>query len=98
MLQSMETAMWGRWEMTEESIEIAKTKAGLAGNNTVKIVEIPKRGLFNAGAFVPKLFSIESPAPEDETLRMIRFRLDHNGRALPIVPLEDAELWKNSVP
>ncbi len=81
----------------ETAITIAKEKAGLSDDPTVKIVEMPKRGMFNVGAFVPQIFGIDTPATEDETLRMIRFRIDHKGRPLPLVPLDETELWKNSI-
>ncbi|MBP9211433.1 MAG: signal peptide peptidase SppA, partial [Bacteroidetes bacterium] len=75
----------------ETAIDIAKQKAGLANNENVKIVEIPKKGLFNAGAFVPKLFGMETLTAADKTMQMVKFRLENNGKPLPLVPLDDAD-------
>ena len=57
---------------------------------------MPKKGLFNAGAFVPRLFGIENVTAADKTLNMVKFRLENNGKPLPLVPLDDADLWKHS--
>lgn len=80
----------------ETAIGIAKQKAGLSSGDNVTIVEIPKKGLFNAGAFVPKLFGIETVTAADKTLQMVKFRLENNGKPLPLVPLDDADLWKHT--
>ncbi|MBP6672153.1 MAG: signal peptide peptidase SppA [Bacteroidetes bacterium] len=80
----------------ETAVNIAKEKAGLSQEETVEIIEMPKKGLFNAGAFVPKLFGVETVTATDKTLQMVKFRLEHNGRPLPLVPLDDADLWKHS--
>jgi protease-4 len=80
----------------ETAITIAKEKAGLAKDQTVKIVEIPKKGWFDAGAFVPKLIGVESVPASDKTIEMVKFRLQNNGKPLPLVPLDDADLWKHS--
>ncbi|MBP9212229.1 MAG: hypothetical protein KBF97_05470, partial [Bacteroidetes bacterium] len=80
----------------ETAINIAKEKAGLSKEQSVKIVEIPKKGFFNAGAFVPKLFGMETLTAADKTMQMVKFRLENNGKPLPLVPLDDADLWKNT--
>lgn len=80
----------------ETAIDIAKEKAGLAKDETVKIIEIPKKGWFNAGAFVPKLFGFQTVPATDKTIDMVKFRLEFNGKPLPLVPLDDVDLWKHS--
>ncbi len=80
----------------ETAIDIAKEKAGLSKDENVRIVEIPKKGLFNAGSFVPKLFGIETLTAADKTVQMVKFRLENNGKPLPLVPLDDADLWKHT--
>lgn len=80
----------------ETAVAIAKEKAGLCKDEPVKIVEMPKKGLFNAGAFIPKMFGIENVTAADKTLELLKFRLEHNGTPLPLVPLDDADLWNIS--
>lgn len=80
----------------ETAIAIAKEKAGLSKEEPIRIIEMPKKGLFNAGAFVPRLFGIENVTAADKTLNMVKFRLENNGKPLPLVPLDDADLWKHS--
>ncbi|HWP82876.1 MAG TPA: signal peptide peptidase SppA [Bacteroidota bacterium] len=72
----------------ETAIMIAKAKAGLA-DNEVTLVEYPRLGLFNPMAFVPRLIGIEAPPEKDQTLDLIKFHLRHNGKPMPILPLED---------
>ncbi|NUN69133.1 MAG: signal peptide peptidase SppA [Bacteroidetes bacterium] len=80
----------------ETAVNIAKEKAGLSNDEHVNIVEIPKKGLFNAGAFVPRLFGIETLPAADKTVQMVKFRLQNNGAPLPLVPLDDADLLKHT--
>lgn len=80
----------------ETAVAIAKEKAGIPKEQSVEIIEMPKKGLFNAGAFVPKLFGVETVTASDQTFRMLKFRLENNGKPLPLVPLDDADLWKHS--
>lgn len=80
----------------ETAIAIAKEKAGLSKDQTVKIVEIPKKGWFNFDTFVPKLFGFQSVPASDKTFEMVKFRLHNNGKPLPLVPLDDADLWNHT--
>ncbi|MFZ4620733.1 MAG: signal peptide peptidase SppA [Bacteroidota bacterium] len=80
----------------ETAINIAKEKAGLNKDQYIEIVEMPKKGLFNAGAFVPKLIGIETATTANKTIQMMKFRLENNGKPLPLVPLDDVDLWKHS--
>jgi protease-4 len=75
----------------ETAIEIAKTRAGISPQQKVTIVELPKKGLFDFGIFVPKLFGVETKTAVDPTVEMLQFRLRHNGEAMPLMPLEETE-------
>ena len=80
----------------ETAITIAKERAGLSRDQHVKIIEIPKKGLFDLGMFMPKLFGIETTLASDPTIEMLKFRLQYNGKPLPIIPLEDSDMLNHS--
>lgn len=71
----------------ETAIMIAKEKAGIPKDQEVRIVELPKPNLFDPNIFKPKLFGIEYQ--KDEFIELLKFRLKHNGRPLPMLPMED---------
>jgi protease-4 len=73
----------------ETAINIAKERAGLAGQD-VTIVELPKPRLFDPGMFVPKLFGFEVPK-QDPLVEHLKFRLKNNGVPMPILPIEDID-------
>lgn len=73
----------------ETAIQIAKDRAGLS-NDPVTIIELPKPDAFNPSMFMPKLFGVEFQ--KNKIIEHIKFRLDHNGEPMPILPLEDTEL------
>jgi protease-4 len=72
----------------ETAITVARGRAGLA-EYEVTIVEYPKLGLFDPGAFLPRLIGIEAPPEKDRTLELIKFYMNHNGKPMPILPMED---------
>ena len=72
----------------ETAIEIAKERAGLAGKE-VTIVEYPKQGLFDPSMFVPRLIGMDVPAGNNQLIDLIKFHLKHNGKPMPMLPLED---------
>jgi protease-4 len=67
-----------------DAIAIAKAKAGIGKDEEVKIVEYPAMGLFNIDTFAPRLFGID--VKKDATVEYLKFRLDHNGEPLPMLP------------
>ena len=73
----------------ETAIQIAKDRAGLT-KESVQIIEMPKPDVFDPNIFMPKLFGVEFQ--KDKVIEHIKFRLDHNGEPMPIMPLEDTEL------
>ena len=60
----------------ETAITIAKERAGLSRDQHVKIIEIPKKGLFDLGMFMPKLFGIETTLASDTTIEMLKLDSD----------------------
>ncbi|MEK6570709.1 MAG: signal peptide peptidase SppA, partial [Bacteroidota bacterium] len=76
----------------ETAITIAKEKAGIAKDQDVTVVEIPKKGLLDFSMFAPRLFGIESEVKENPMLEQLKFRLKHNGQPLPMLPLEDLDM------
>ncbi len=75
----------------ETAIEIAKARAGISQQQKVVLVELPKKGLLDFSMFIPKLFSIETKTTSDPTIEMLQFRLQHNGEAMPLMPLEETQ-------
>lgn len=73
----------------ETAIQIAKDRAGLS-KESVRIIEMPKPEVFDPKMFMPKLFGIEYQ--KNKMIEHLKFRLDHNGEPMPILPLEDTEL------
>jgi protease-4 len=71
----------------ETAIMIAKAKAGLAPDEEVDIVELPEPGLFNPEMFTPNLFGMKRA--RNEVIDHLKFRLEHNGEPMPILPLEE---------
>ncbi|MEW5798213.1 MAG: signal peptide peptidase SppA [Bacteroidota bacterium] len=73
----------------ETAILIAKERAGIPKNEQVTIVEMPKKGLFDFSSLMPKLFGIETKSTTDPTIDLLKFRLQHNGEPMPMLPLDD---------
>ncbi|MEO0185492.1 MAG: signal peptide peptidase SppA, partial [candidate division WOR-3 bacterium] len=71
----------------ETAIMIAKEKAGIAKDAEVAIIELPKPQLFAPNVFQPKL--LEANSDYTKFMRYLKFLAEHNGDALPIMPLED---------
>jgi len=70
----------------ETAIMLARERAGIAAGEEVDIIELPEPPLFSMPSPMPGLFGIEHEA--DPFIEHIKFRLDHNGEAMPIVPSE----------
>jgi protease-4 len=70
----------------ETAISIAKERAGISPDEEVDIVELPEPPLFNPQMFAPRLFGVAEPG--NEILDHLRFRLEHNGEAMPILPID----------
>ena len=75
----------------ETAIMIAKAKAGIAPDEDVDIVELPEPGLFNPDMFSLSPFGVKQT--RNEVIDHLKFRLEHNGEPMPILPLEDMDLY-----
>jgi protease IV len=76
----------------ETAIDIARERAGISKNQEITLIEMPKKGLMDFSMFMPKLFGIETKIESDPTIELLKFRLQHNGEPLPMLPLEDVDL------
>ena len=76
----------------ETAINIAKERAGIQKDQSVTIIEMPKKGLFDFSMFMPKLFGVETKILTDPTIELLKFRLQHNGEPLPMLPMEDMDM------
>ncbi|MBA7516093.1 hypothetical protein ES705_08138 [subsurface metagenome] len=77
----------------ETAIDIAKEKAGISKDQEITMVELPKRKLLDPGMFKPKMFGVEFQ--NNEFINYLKFRLEHNGEPLPMLPMEDMGMIMN---
>ncbi len=70
----------------DKAIDIAKERAGIPKDRKVMIMQYPQPDLFDPNVFTPKLFGIKFRT--DNKLNELKFRLDNNGRPLPMMPLD----------
>jgi protease-4 len=76
------------------AVMIARERAGIAADEEIEIIELPEPPLFSFGspASLPlgsgfgSLFGL--PGQDDPLIEHLKFRLDHNGEIMPIVPGE----------
>jgi protease-4 len=73
----------------ETAIGIAKAKAGIPAEEKVDIVQMPEPALFDPNMFMPKLFGIKYE--RNELIEHLRFRVEHNGEPMPLLPLEQMD-------
>lgn len=73
----------------DDAVRIARTKAGIRPEDEVTIVEFPRPGLVDLSRLFPSPFGVGDVVESDAVLRHVRFLLRHNGRPLPILPLEE---------
>ena len=71
------------------AIMIAREKAGIPEKQEVKFIELPEIGLINPEMFQLKMFGVKLGS--NELLEHLKFRLEHNGEVMPIIPIEDIE-------
>lgn len=70
-----------------DAIRIAAEKANIDPEE-MTIVEYPAPKLFDLGALLPGMFGIETKVTEDDLIKDIKFRIDHNGLPMPMLPLD----------
>ncbi|MBU1297984.1 MAG: signal peptide peptidase SppA, partial [Bacteroidetes bacterium] len=73
----------------EIAIQIARDRAGICPKQDVKIVEYPEKGLIDMSFLKPKLFGVS--IEDDPILNYIKFRLQHNGQPMPMLPIDEME-------
>jgi protease-4 len=71
----------------DTAIKLAKREAGIPQDEKVELIEMPKPQLMSSNVFAPRLFGIEIKE-EDEYIKLLRFRIEHNGDPLPMLPAE----------
>ena len=64
------------------AIRIAAEKAGIPAETEVELIEYPPQPLLDPGFFTPRLVRSEASMLVD----FVRFRVDHNGRPLALMP------------
>ena len=78
-----------------KAIEIAKHEAGIPKDDNVAIYEMPERPLFNWGSLFGGMFGINTEINfKDSDINKILFRLQNNGTAMPVMPLDYYQLSK----
>ena len=73
----------------ETALEIAKVKAGIPADQEIDIVQMPEAPLFDPNIFMPKLFGVKYE--KNEMLEHLRFRIEHSGEPMPLLPLEQMD-------
>jgi protease-4 len=73
----------------ETAIQIARDRAKICPTQEVTIVEYPEKGLIDFSFLQPKLFGVR--VEDDPTLTYVKFRLQHNGQPMPILPIDETE-------
>jgi protease-4 len=76
----------------EDAIRIARQRAGIRPDELVTIVELPKPGLMDFSSFAPRLIGVQQAISEDPTIEQLKFRLQHNGQPIPLLPLDQIQL------
>ncbi len=92
----------------DTAVGIAREAAGIAPGEEVDIVEMPAPELFNLAELLglgrgglpfsakedpgARMLPGEERCADDDILRYLRFRIEHNGEPLYILPIEDMEM------
>jgi protease-4 len=77
----------------EVAIGIAKEKAGIPKGDEINILSLPKPGFINFSQFIPKIIGMES-GKKDPLVEDLKFRLQHNGQPMPVLPVEDIDFLR----
>jgi protease-4 len=75
----------------EDAIRIAREKAGIDSSKEVTIVEMPEPGLIDFSKLLPFPFAKTETIGTDPLFEHLKFRLEHNGQPLPLMPLEQID-------
>jgi len=74
------------------AIEVAKQSAGIPKHQEVSLIELPKKGLIDFSKFMPKLIGLKTTFNTDPTIELLKFHLKHNGKPMPMLPMEDLDV------
>lgn len=72
----------------DDAIKLAKKLTGLK-DDEYKIAQYPPQPLFDLNRFTPKLFGIDIKNEIDPAVEDLKFRLENNGKIMPIMPMSD---------
>jgi protease IV len=75
-----------------DAIRIAKARAGIEKDERITILQYPDPELFDFSMLMPSLVGVDIES--DPVLRNLKFRLENNGSAMPILPMED---WDETI-
>lgn len=78
----------------DKAINVAKERAGILPDQEVTIIEMPKKGFIDFSKFMPKLFGVQSTITKDPAVEILKFRLQHNGEPMPMLPLEEMDFME----
>jgi protease IV len=76
----------------ETAINIARERAGISKDQEITLIELPKKGLIDLSMFVSKSLGVETMSATDPAIELLKFRLQHNGEPLPMLPMEDIDM------
>ena len=77
----------------ETAVNIARERAGIPKQDEINILSLPKPGFINFNQFIPKVIGVES-GKKDPLFEHLKFRLQHNGRPMPVLPVEDIDFLR----
>ena len=72
----------------ETAIRIAKRSAGLDPDEIVDLVQFPTPPLFDLSHLLPKVSLFRMETGDRNVGRYLRFLAEHNGEALPMLPMD----------
>ncbi len=75
----------------ETAVTMAKERAGISRDADVTIAEYPEKGLMRFDNLVSRISGVKVESEGNGLIDQLTFRLDHNGRPMPILPLEEIE-------
>jgi protease-4 len=82
----------------DTAVSIAKRKAGIPKEDDIRIVEYPKPALFDlSGLFGNPLLGLDEPISRSTLADLLKFRMERNGRPLPMLPLADSYMLLESM-
>ena len=70
-----------------DAMRIAKERAGIGPYERVEVFQYPEPEFINLQALMPSPVGID--ILEDPSVRHLKFRLEHNGVPMPVLPAEE---------